>query len=115
MDNLPNQSQLDLLLILVLSLVGLFFIYYLINYYWSNILNCCCNKERRNGRNQTCLRNGQSRSGEEGKDLNDFLLNGSTYKRFTELDQDEEEEIVIWNNLNSKLEKERKEREINQV
>lgn len=104
MDNMPNEAQLNLLIFMVCSLVGLFLIYYLFNYYWSSVLSCCCSKKRGS---KICLRNAS-------KENLDFLLSGSTYKRFTH-ELDEDEEIVIWNNLNSKLQKERQEREMIQV
>lgn len=34
--------------------------------------------------------------------MEDFLLKTSTYKRFTQ-ELDEDEEIVIWNNLNTQV------------
>lgn len=105
MDNLPNQSQLDLLLILVCSMVVLFFIYTLINYYWSSIISCCCNKNRyQRSDTKSCLRNGNNSN--DQKLMEDFLLKTSTYKRFAQ-EFDEDEEIVIWNNLNAQMIEER--------
>lgn len=99
MDKLANQWQLDLLLILVCSLVGFFIIYQILSCYWPSI-KACCIKSRAKNKSRTCLRS-------PSKENVDFLLNGSTYKRFTQ-ELDEDEEVVIWNSLNQKLESERK-------